>query len=87
VCGHGYHLACYNRRCIYCEEYYKNGIDKNVNAFLKRIEKGADILTREDLDDDNTSVAEEDDEPEESEGDQMDVSSRLVAAIEDVENW
>ncbi|CAG8571972.1 316_t:CDS:2, partial [Funneliformis caledonium] len=25
TCGHGYHSTCYSRRCIYCENFYKNG--------------------------------------------------------------
>ncbi|RIB01282.1 hypothetical protein C2G38_2231332, partial [Gigaspora rosea] len=53
VCGHGYHNNCYNGKCKHCEKFYKKGIFKNVQKFLTRIEKGADTLTEEDLDDDN----------------------------------
>ena len=35
ICGHGYHLTCYNRKCTYCEELYKKGIFKNVKKFLE----------------------------------------------------
>ncbi|RIB12873.1 hypothetical protein C2G38_2249226 [Gigaspora rosea] len=36
-----------------------NGIFENINSFLKRIEKGADILTSEDLDNDKNNVEED----------------------------
>ena len=51
VCGHSYHNDCYGGKCKHCVEYYKKGIFKNVQKFLTRIEKGADTLTKEDLDD------------------------------------
>ena len=41
ICGHGYHLTCYNtleRVCRYCENYYKKGIDENVKKFVKNLE-------------------------------------------------
>ncbi|RIB26708.1 hypothetical protein C2G38_2162653 [Gigaspora rosea] len=51
VCGHGYHNDCYGGKCKHCVEFYKKGIFKNVQKFLTRIKKGADTLTKEDLDD------------------------------------
>ncbi|CAG8573977.1 9397_t:CDS:1, partial [Scutellospora calospora] len=68
ICGHKYHILCYNRKnrkCVYCEKYYKREIFENVNSFLKQIEKGADILTPEDFEDNET--AEESEEKENSE--------------------
>jgi hypothetical protein len=53
ICGHGYHMNCYNeleKRCKYCEEYYIKGIDSNVKQFNKRLEEGPDILTDDDFD-------------------------------------
>ena len=50
VCGHGYHFECYQTMeygCRHCEEYYKRGIYSNVNSFLKRLEKGPNVLTTE----------------------------------------
>jgi hypothetical protein len=86
VCGHGYHLDCYDKRCIYCENFYKNGIFENVNSFLKRIEKGADILTQDDLDNDEIKI-EEEEESEEIENEQTDVSSALITAINNIDYW
>jgi hypothetical protein len=44
VCGYSYHLIYYGRKCVYCENFYKKGIFKNINSFLKRVEKGIDML-------------------------------------------
>jgi hypothetical protein len=86
ACGHGYHSTCYSRRCIYCENFYKNGVFENVNSFLKRIEKGKDILTQDDLDDENNE-----EEEEESSGElvneQSDISAALAAAIDNINHW
>ena len=43
-------MACYSRRCVYCENFYKNGIFENVNSFLERVEKRTDMLTQDDID-------------------------------------
>ncbi|RHZ89734.1 hypothetical protein Glove_11g62 [Diversispora epigaea] len=85
TCSHGYHLMCYSGRCIYCENFYKDGIFENVNSFLKRLEKGADILTQEELDNAENDF-EEEEELEEVESEKMDVSSLLVAAINNIES-
>ncbi|RIB10179.1 hypothetical protein C2G38_2265415 [Gigaspora rosea] len=86
ICGHGYHTCCYSERCVYCEEFYKKDIFENVNSFLKRIEKGADILISEDLDDDENNVEEDTEEqPEVKEA--QDISSRLAIQIEQIESW
>ncbi|RIB21323.1 hypothetical protein C2G38_2176936 [Gigaspora rosea] len=87
VCGHDYHDACYNKKCKYCEEYYKRGIFKNVNSFLKRIEKGENKLTKEDLDDDKKDVEEVADEVSEKIEEALDTSSRLAAEIYKIEHW
>ncbi|CAG8668661.1 8643_t:CDS:1, partial [Scutellospora calospora] len=58
ICGHGYHTICYNlmeRKCKYCYEYYETGIKHNVKSFINRLEKGANILTNEDIDIDNNN--------------------------------
>ena len=75
ICGHGYHPNCYNRKCIYCEEFYKRGVFENVDSFLKRIEKGADTLTQEDLGDDDINDVEEGEEQSEE------------IEINKIENW
>ncbi|RHZ45924.1 hypothetical protein Glove_642g37 [Diversispora epigaea] len=85
ICGHGYHTGCYNRKCTYCEEYYKRGIFENVNSFLKRIEKGANTLTQEDLDDERNDIEEEQEQTEEIE--MQDISNRLEVEINQIENW
>ncbi len=85
VCGHGYHPNCYNRRCTYCENFYKNGIFENVNSFLKRIEKGTDTLTQDDLDDE--VGGEEEEESEETASEQADISTALAMAINNINYW
>jgi hypothetical protein len=40
ICGHGFHWHCYGRMeysCRHCEEYYKNGINKNVKKVLTHL--------------------------------------------------
>ncbi|CAG8674948.1 16787_t:CDS:2, partial [Funneliformis caledonium] len=49
--------------CHYCKEYYKRRIYNNVNFFLKRLEKGPNILTTEEKKGENVEdIANEDDE-------------------------
>ncbi|CAB4393527.1 unnamed protein product [Rhizophagus irregularis] len=86
ACGHGYHPSCYGRRCIYYENFYKNGIFENVNSFLKRIEKGKNTLTQDDLDDENNEE-EEEESSEEPVNEQADVSATLEAAINNINYW
>ena len=86
ICGHGYHTNCYNRKCIYCEEFYKRGVFENVDSFLKRIEKGADTLTQEDLGDDDINDIEEGKEQLE-EIEIQDISNSLEIEINKIENW
>ncbi|CAG8650031.1 3013_t:CDS:1, partial [Funneliformis caledonium] len=66
VCGHGYHFEYYQKlkySCYYCEEYYKREIYNNVNSFLKRLEKGPNILTTEEKEGENVEdIANENDE-------------------------
>lgn len=56
ICGHVYHHEYYQsweNRCKRCEEYYKKGILTNVKSFLERLNKGGDILTSEDIDEES----------------------------------
>ncbi|RHZ47356.1 hypothetical protein Glove_585g4 [Diversispora epigaea] len=86
ICGHSYYTGCYDKKCIYCEEFYKRGIFENVNSFLKRIEKGADTLTQEDLgDDDGNDIEEGEEQSEEIEI--QDISNNLEIEINQIENW
>jgi len=65
ICGHGYHVNCYNeleKRCKYCEEYYIKGINDNVTKFIKRLEKGPEILTDDDFDEVEEEEEEDDDD-------------------------
>ena len=81
VCGHGYHLNCYsilNNGCNHCEQYYKKGIYKNVDSFLKRLEKGKEELTEEDIENPN---AEEGDEEEQDEV-ELNIDNRERMSIE-----
>ena len=64
ICGHGYHYECYQswrNVCKYCEEYYKKGIFKNVDSFLERLNEGEDILTSEDVEEENCEEDREED--------------------------
>ncbi|RIB04193.1 hypothetical protein C2G38_2223040 [Gigaspora rosea] len=85
VCGHGYHNNCYNEKCKHCKEFYKKGIFKNVQKFLTRIEKGADTLTEEDLDDDDDD--EENVEEESEEVEEVDILSKLIEKMNQIEYW
>jgi hypothetical protein len=85
TCSHGYHVLCYSGGCNYCENFYKNGIFENVNSFLKRLEKGAEILTQEDFD--NVEIEIEEEETEEIESKKTDISSLLIDAINKIESW
>ncbi|RIB10983.1 hypothetical protein C2G38_2204711 [Gigaspora rosea] len=82
VCGHGYHNNCYNEKCKHCEEFYKKGIFKNVQKFLTRIEKGADTLIEEDLDDDDDD--EENVEEESEEVEEVDISPKLIEEMNQI---
>src|SRR5947207_1847270 len=51
ICSHSFHWHCYDQMeygCQYCEQYYKNGINKNVNSFLQRLKKEADTFSEND---------------------------------------
>jgi hypothetical protein len=85
ICGHGYHTSCYNGKCVYCEEFYKRGIFENVNAFLKRVEKGTDIFTHEDLDNEENDIEKEENQSEEI--GMQDISNKLQIEISQIENW
>jgi len=68
VCGHGYHLECYQimeYSCHHCEEYYKRGVYSNVNSFLNRLEKGPAVLTSEEQADIEENLAEDNETAEE----------------------
>ncbi|PKC01198.1 hypothetical protein RhiirA5_427105 [Rhizophagus irregularis] len=86
ACGHGYYPSCYGRRCIYCENFYKNGIFENVNSFLKKIEKGKDTLTQNNLNDENNEE-EKEESSEEPVNEQAVVSAMLEAAINNINYW
>ena len=92
ICGHAYHSVCYNRRCTHCEEFYKKGIYENVNSFLKRVEKGANTFTLEDLDDDNDNSGDEDDDDIEGEKgenseEMLEILSRFTTEINKIDSW
>ncbi|RIB13262.1 hypothetical protein C2G38_2041125 [Gigaspora rosea] len=86
ICGHGYHSNCYRGKCIHCEEFYKKGIFKNVKKFLERIEKGADTLTEEDVDNDDEDDVENVEENS-GEVETIDILASLAAQIEQIKYW
>ena len=75
ICGHRYHWNCYNQiefKCKHCIQYFKEGIQNNVNAFVKRLEaEDKDKLTKEDLEDD------EDDENDDDTNDSIEDSENI----------
>ncbi|RIB07650.1 hypothetical protein C2G38_2045838 [Gigaspora rosea] len=93
ICGHGFHLECYNsmeKKCRHCLNYYKKGIWKNVNAFLNGLnsEKNFD----KDLDDDAQEDTEEDNNnSEETEIDQLNrqesLELDLLNRISEINSW
>ncbi|RIB03966.1 hypothetical protein C2G38_2223635 [Gigaspora rosea] len=87
VCGHGYHLTCYDAKYIHCEEFYKKGIFKNVKKFLEKIEKGANTLTNEDLDDDDEDDIEGMEETIEEVEEPLDITSKLLVEIKQIKYW
>ncbi|RHZ54930.1 hypothetical protein Glove_421g62 [Diversispora epigaea] len=62
----------------------KREIFENVNAFLKRVEKGADTLTQEDLDNEENDIEEEENQSEEIET--QNISNKLQIEIKIFEN-
>ncbi|RIB20789.1 hypothetical protein C2G38_2034941 [Gigaspora rosea] len=82
--GHSYHIDYYCGKCTHCEEFYKKGIFKNVRKFLTQIKKGEDKLTKEDIDDDENDVESQEEKSEDVE--ELDLSSKLIAEINQIEN-
>ena len=89
---HCYDNECYNEmegRCKHCLEYYKNGIQKNVNEFLKRLNMGTDKLA----DDENDDEKRDEHDPEEDPYDQlkMDKKDNLLLALQkkinEINSW
>ncbi|RIB00945.1 hypothetical protein C2G38_2232324 [Gigaspora rosea] len=64
------------------DENGMKGIFKNVQKFLTRIEKGADTLTEEDLDDDDDD--EENVEEESEEVEEVDISPKLIEEMNQI---
>jgi hypothetical protein len=93
TCGHGYHWNCYEAQkhgCNHCEQFYKKGILENVNSFLKRLDKGIDELTPEEINDFNVDDCDEENNENEADvniNDQENLSSTLSNAINEIKNW
>lgn len=92
TCGHGYHWNCHEaqkHRCDHCEQFYKKGIIENVNSFLKRLDKGIDELTPEEVNDNENGCDEENNENEVdvNVNDHESLSSTLLNAINEIKDW
>jgi hypothetical protein len=93
TCGHGYHWKCHvaqKHGCDYCEQFYKKGIFENVSSFLKRLDKGIDELTPEEINDFNSNDPDEENNENEADlnvSDQENLLSTLLEAINEVKNW
>lgn len=92
ICGHGYHLNCYNtigRNCKYCLEFYENGITTNVKSYVNRLEKEVENnnkILNEEIDDNN------EDENDTSEIDaitpeNIEIIEELENALNQIINW
>ncbi|CAG8545168.1 17107_t:CDS:2 [Funneliformis caledonium] len=89
ICDYAYHSDYYHGRCIYYEEFYKKGVVKNIELFLKQIEKSADVFTLEDLVNYNTEI-ETEDKDEDNSGkidETLDILSKLTIEINQIESW
>ncbi|CAG8739906.1 4692_t:CDS:2, partial [Gigaspora rosea] len=87
TCSHGYHYECYtplHYGCRHCEEYYKRGIYDNVKKFVKRLEKGPNILTEEELreKEEPTQINDDSDDKMEQESFAAEVHNNFVNALE-----
>lgn len=52
ICSHGYHTNWYASLdfwCRYCLEYFKKGIQKNVDSFLNRLNSSMNELIDKDI--------------------------------------
>ena len=93
ICGHGFHWHCYGKMeyaCRHCEEYYKNGINKNVSSFLHRLEKDVDIFTNDDgieKVEESQEDSEDNIEVEEHLQEKYIVASNLQNALDDIDKW
>ncbi|CAG8490247.1 16495_t:CDS:2 [Dentiscutata heterogama] len=83
VCSYGYYNNCYSRKYKYCIEFYKKRIYKNIQKFLTQIKKEANIFTKKDLDNDNNDI--ESNEEEFKEIKKVNISSRLIVKINQIE--
>ena len=91
ICEHGYHLECYqimNYGCHHCEEYYKCGIYSNVDSFLKRLEKGPEVLTPEENENENIEDTDENNMVEAAEiSNSQEVHTIFLNKINQVITW
>lgn len=89
ICGHGYHFECYQMMeygCRHCEEYYKRGIYSNVNSFLERLERGPNVLTSEEKDEE--VPVEENETVEEIETNKShEIHTKFLNALNSVNTW
>ena len=89
ICGHGYHFECYQSMeysCRHCVEYYKRGIYSNVNSFLDRLEKGPNVFTSEEKDEE--VPVEENEMVDEVEIDRrQEVHTQFLNALNCVNTW
>ena len=92
ICGHRYHLDCFaqlNYRCKWCETYYKKGISDNIKSFIWWLEKGTNVLTNDDQDDENTEedIDTNDDVENVNIRDGKQVSIALNNSLNNINNW
>lgn len=96
VCGHSYHYDCFEtleKSCGHCTEFYKKGIIDNVNSYLKRLEKGEDILMVDELENERENNNENDESSNDQESienlniDEEIISRMLTNAKNGVKYW
>ncbi len=90
ICGHSYHWHCYDQieyGCRHCEQYYKDEIYKNVNSFLQRLEKGADIISENDGIEEELQDLDEELEKDSEHENIQEKDINLQSVIEDIDKW
>lgn len=90
ICGHGFHTECYNgmeKKCNHCLNYYKDGIWKNVDAFLSCLnsETNNDNLAEEENPDEQEDDSGEVENNQLNEGENLELDLRNK--INEIDSW
>src|SRR6266511_2950641 len=87
ICDYDFYWHCYDRieyGCQYCEQYYKNEINKNVNLFLQSLKKEANMFFENNRFEKKSQNLEEDTEEHKT---IQEKNINLQNALEDIDKW